>query len=98
MGTVWPRSGPYRRGRASVADGGDAWILPLWGSGDVVLHQLWGPFFDLVGNGGFSSVSFGWVLIKIPNLIEIILVVVLFVAGLFINLPDRTRREPEPPR
>jgi len=57
-----------------------------------VIHQLWGPFFDLVGNGGFASVSFGWVLIKIPNLIEIILVVVLFVAGMFINLPDRTRR------
>ena len=61
-------------------------------AGGVVIHQLWGPFFDLLGNGGFNSVSFGWVLIKIPNLIEIILVVVLFIAGLFINLPDRTRR------
>jgi len=57
-----------------------------------VIHQLWGPFWDLIGNGGFASVSFGWVLIKIPNLIEIILVVVLFVAGMFINLPDRARR------
>jgi hypothetical protein len=56
-----------------------------------VIHQLWGPVWDLVGDGGFASVSFGWVLIKIPNLIEIILVVVLFVAGLFINLPDRSR-------
>ncbi len=57
-----------------------------------MIHQLWGPVFDLVGNGGFSSVSAGWLLIKIPNLIEIILVVVLFVGGLFINLPDRARR------
>lgn len=64
--------------------------------GDVVIHQLWGPYFDLLGNGAFSSVSFGWVLIKIPNLIEIILVVVLFVAGMFINLPDRTRRRRVP--
>ena len=63
-----------------------------------MLNQLWGPFFDLVGNGGFSSVSFGWVLIKIPNLIEIILVVVLFVAGMFINLPDGTRRGRAPTR
>jgi hypothetical protein len=45
-----------------------------------------------MGNGGFTSVSFGWVLIKIPNLIEIILVVVLFVAGMFINLPGSSRR------
>ena len=57
-----------------------------------MIHQLWGPFWDLVGNGGFASVSFGWVLIKISNLIEIILVVVLFVAGMFINLPDRAGR------
>ncbi len=69
-----------------------------WDSGDVVIHQLWGAFFDLVGNGGFASVSFGWVLIKIPNLIEIVLVVVLFVAGMFINLPDRSRRGRAPTR
>jgi len=58
-----------------------------------VIRQLWGPIFDLVGNGGFNSVSFSWVLIKIPNLIEIILVVVLFLAGMFINLPDRGKSE-----
>lgn len=55
-----------------------------------MIHQLWGPLWDLMGDGGFASVPFGWVLIKIPNLIEIILVVVLFVAGLFIHLPDRS--------
>ena len=63
-----------------------------------MIHQLWGPFFDLMGNGGFSSVSFGWVLIKIPNLIEIILVVLLFLAGAFINLPDRASRGKGRPR
>jgi hypothetical protein len=57
-----------------------------------VIHQLWGPFWDLMGNGNFSAVTLGWVLIKIPNLIEIILVVVLFLAGMFINIPDRSGR------
>ena len=61
-------------------------------AGNAVIHQLWGPLWDLMGNGGFASVSFGWVLIKIPNLIEIILVVVLFVVGMFINLPGSSRR------
>jgi hypothetical protein len=63
-----------------------------------VIQQLWGPVWDLVGDGGFASVSLGWVLIKIPNLIEIILVVVLFVAGMFINLPDRSAAGRKPRR
>jgi hypothetical protein len=57
-----------------------------------VINQLWGPFFDLTGNGGFASVSAGWVLIKNSNLIEIILVVALFAAGLLIRFPDRSAR------
>lgn len=82
-----------------VTDAGITWgCADIGSTGGAVLNQLWGPFFDLVGNGGFSSLSFGWVLIKIPNLIEIILVVVLFVAGMFINLPDRTRRGRVPTR
>jgi len=52
-----------------------------------MINQLWGPVFDLVGDGGFKAVSFSWVLIKWGNLIEIILVVLLFVGGMFVNLP-----------
>jgi len=52
-----------------------------------MIHQLWGPVFDLVGDGGFNAVTFSWFTIKIGNLIEMILVVLIFVAGMFINLP-----------
>jgi hypothetical protein len=52
-----------------------------------MIHQLWGPLFDLVGDGGFTAWTFSWFTLKIGNVIEIILVVVIFVAGMFINLP-----------
>ena len=43
--------------------------------------------FNLVGNGGFTAWTFSWFTLKIGNLIEMILVVLIFVAGMFINLP-----------
>jgi hypothetical protein len=43
--------------------------------------------FDLVGNGGFTAWTFSWFTLKIGNVIEMILVVLIFVAGMFINLP-----------
>ena len=52
-----------------------------------MINQLWGPVWNLVGDGGFSAFTFSWVLVKYANLIEIVLVVVLFVAGMYINLP-----------
>jgi hypothetical protein len=51
--------------------------------------------FDLVGNGGFNAVTFSWFTIKIGNLIEMILVVLIFVAGMFINLPGGKAEPPE---
>jgi len=52
-----------------------------------MIHQLWGPVFDLVGNGGFTAWTFSWFTLKIGNVIEMILVVLIFVVGMFINLP-----------
>ena len=46
-----------------------------------------GPVFDLVGDGGFKAFTFSWFTLKYGNVIEIILVVLIFVVGMFINLP-----------
>jgi hypothetical protein len=54
-----------------------------------MINQLWGPVFDLVGNGGFNAWTFSWFTLKYANVIEMILVVLIFVAGMFINLPTR---------
>ena len=52
-----------------------------------MIHQLWGPVFDLVGDGGFKAFTFSWFTLKYGNVIEMILVVLIFVVGMFINLP-----------
>jgi hypothetical protein len=52
-----------------------------------MIHQLWGPVFDLVGDGGFAAWTFSWFTLKIGNVIEMILVVLIFVVGMFVNLP-----------
>jgi len=53
-----------------------------------MIVQLWGPVFDLVGNGGFKAFTFSWFTLKYGNVIEMILVVLIFVVGMFINLPS----------
>lgn len=61
-----------------------------------MIHQLWGPLFDLVGNGGYHAFIFSWFYLKAANVVEMILVVVIFVAGMFVNLPGgktETRRD-----
>jgi hypothetical protein len=60
-----------------------------------MIHQLWGPVFDLVGNGGFNAVTFSWFTLKIGNIIEMALVVLIFVIGMFINLPGGKARARE---
>ena len=55
-----------------------------------MIVQLWGPVFDLVGDGGFKAFTFSWFTLKYGNVIEIILVVLIFVVGMFINLPGGT--------
>ena len=53
-----------------------------------MIVQLWGPVFDLLGDGGFKAFTFSWFTLKYGNVIEMILVVLIFVAGMFINLPS----------
>ena len=55
--------------------------------GVQMLNQLWGPVWDLVGDGGYHAFTFSWFFLKFSNVIEMILVVLIFVAGMFINLP-----------
>jgi hypothetical protein len=60
-----------------------------------MIHQLWGALFDLVGNGGYTAWTFSWFFLKIGNVIEMILVVLIFVVGMFINLPGGTAETPK---
>jgi len=59
-----------------------------------MIHQLWGPVFDLVGDGGYHAFTFSWFFLKVANVIEIILVVVIFVVGMFVNLPGGKAETP----
>jgi len=54
-----------------------------------MINQLFGPVFDLVGDGGYKAFTFSWFTLKYGNVIEMILVVLIFVVGMFINLPSR---------
>ena len=62
-----------------------------------MIVQLFGPVFDLVGDGGFKAFTFSWFTLKVANVIEMILVVLIFVVGMFINLPggktEKTRED-----
>jgi hypothetical protein len=63
-----------------------------------VINQLWGPVWNLVGNGGFKAFSHAWLFIKAANLVEVVLVVVLFVGGMFLHLPGgKLTEEAQPP-
>ena len=54
-----------------------------------MIHQLFGPWVNLVGDGGFGAWSVGgWFVMKYANGVMFGLVAVLFVAGMLINLPD----------
>ncbi|MEY9848681.1 hypothetical protein [Streptacidiphilus sp. MAP5-3] len=63
-----------------------------------MLNQLWGPVFDLVGEGGFHAATFSWFTLKAANLVEMGLVVLIFIAGLFIKLPGGKAESPEDKR
>jgi hypothetical protein len=54
-----------------------------------MINQLLGPVFDLVGDGGYKAFTFSWFTLKYGNVIEMVLVVLIFVVGMFINLPSR---------
>jgi len=63
-----------------------------------MIVQLFGPVFDLVGDGGFKAFTFSWFTLKIGNVIEMTLVVLIFVVGMFINLPGGKIKTPEDKR
>ena len=63
-----------------------------------MIVQLFGPVFDLVGHGGFDAATFSWFTLKVANVIEMILVVLIFVAGMFINLPGAKADTPKDKR
>ena len=52
-----------------------------------MINQLWGPVWDLVGDGSYHVVTFSWFYLKVSNIIEMALVVLIFVVGMFVNLP-----------
>jgi len=63
-----------------------------------MLNQLFGPVFDLVGHGGFNAFTFSWFTLKVANVVEMILVVLMFLVGMFINLPGGKTETPRAKR
>jgi hypothetical protein len=59
-----------------------------------MIMQLWGPLFDLVGDGGYHAFTFSWFFLKVSNVIEMILIVAIFVGGMFLNLPGGKTQTP----
>jgi len=58
-----------------------------------VINQLWGPLVDLVGDGGYQAWTIGdWFVMKYANIIMYALIAVLFLAAMFINIPDRSAK------
>ena len=60
-----------------------------------MIIQLWGPVWDLVGNGSYHAFTFSWFFLKVSNVIEMILVVLIFVIGMFVNLPGGKAQTPK---
>ena len=55
-----------------------------------MINQLWGPLFDLTGDGGYKAWTIGdWFSMKYANIVVIVLIAVIFLAAMFINIPDR---------
>lgn len=55
-----------------------------------MINQLWGPLVDLVGDGGYKAWTIGdWFLMKYANIVVYAIIGVLFLAGMFINIPAR---------
>jgi len=55
-----------------------------------VINQLWGPLFDLTGDGGYKAWTIGdWFVMKYANIVVIAIIAVIFLAAMFINIPDR---------
>ena len=54
-----------------------------------VINQLWGPFVNLVGDGGYAAWTISdWFVMKYSNLAIYVLIATLFVLGMFVDLPE----------
>ena len=55
-----------------------------------MINQLWGPLFDLSGDGGFKAWTIGdWFTMKYANLVVYLVIAVLFLAAMVVNIPER---------
>lgn len=53
-----------------------------------MIDQLWGPVFNLVGEGGYRALTFGdWFVMKYSNVVMFVVAAAVFVIGAFVNLP-----------
>lgn len=58
-----------------------------------MIHQLWGPLANLVGDGSYRALTVGdWFAMKYANLAVYLLIAALFVVGMFVGLPERKKR------
>lgn len=55
-----------------------------------MIDQLWGPLINLTGDGGYLAWTIGgWFVMKYANIVMFIIIAVLFLGGMFINLPEK---------
>lgn len=53
-----------------------------------MIQQLLGPVVNLVGRGGYGAWTIGsWFFLKYSNLVILVLVALLFLLGVFLQLP-----------
>lgn len=57
-----------------------------------MIRQLWGPFVNLVGDGGFKALTIGdWFLMKYANIVMYAIVAAVFIVAMIVNVPERRR-------
>ena len=54
-----------------------------------MIDQLFGPVVNLVGDGGYHAWTVGtWLVVKGANVILYAVIAVVFLLGVFINIPE----------
>ena len=54
-----------------------------------MIHQLWGPVVNLVGDGGYQALTLGgWFVMKYANVLMYVAIAVLFTASMLLHLPE----------
>ena len=61
-----------------------------------MINQMWGPFVDLTGDGGYQAATMGdWFVMKYANIVMFVAVATLFVVGMFVHLPEPAETDDE---